>query len=162
GGGPGRAGAGGGAPVGPPAHGARPRGGPRRGRPPARARGGGARAGSPRRPRAAAPRRAASMSPLRPIPEGLPTITPHLVVSDAARAIELYAAALGAHEISRIVGPDGRRVVFAELILGDSRFFVVDEFPEQRAFSPTTLGGTPVALHVYFADVDAAYARAVA
>ncbi|HKA89427.1 MAG TPA: VOC family protein [Haliangiales bacterium] len=102
------------------------------------------------------------MSPLRPIPEGLPTITPHLVVSDAARAIELYAAALGAHEISRIVGPDGRRVVFAELILGDSRFFVVDEFPEQRAFSPTTLGGTPVALHVYFADVDAAYARAVA
>jgi uncharacterized glyoxalase superfamily protein PhnB len=102
------------------------------------------------------------MSPLRPVPETLPIITPHLIVADAARAIDFYAAALGTNEIARVVGPDGRRIVFAELLLGESRFFLVDEFPEQRALSPTTLGGTPVALHVYFGDVDAAYARAVA
>jgi len=61
----------------------------------------------------------------------------------------------------RVVGPDGQRISFAELLLGNSRFFVVDEFPEQHAFSPISLGGTPVALHVYVPDVDSAYARAI-
>ena len=61
----------------------------------------------------------------------------------------------------RVVGPDGQRISFSELLLGNSRFFVVDEFPEQHAFSPISLGGTPVALHVYVPDVDSAYARAI-
>jgi len=98
---------------------------------------------------------------LKPIPEALPVITPHLVVGDAARAIELYAAALGAREIYRMPGPDGRRILFSELMIGDARLFVVDEFPEQGALSPLTLGGSPVALHLYVADVDGAYRRAV-
>jgi uncharacterized glyoxalase superfamily protein PhnB len=95
-----------------------------------------------------------------PIPEALPVITPHLVVKNAAEAIDFYARALGTTELYRVPGPDGR-LLFCELLLGDSRFFLVDEFPEQQAFAPTTLGGTPVALHVYFADVDAAFRRAV-
>jgi PhnB protein len=97
----------------------------------------------------------------RAVPDELPLITPHLVVDDAARAIELYVDALGCVELYRVVGPDGERISFAELLLGTSRFFLVDEFPEQQAFSPKTLGGTPVALHVYVPDVDRAYERAV-
>jgi PhnB protein len=98
----------------------------------------------------------------RPIPEVVPQITPHLVVAGAARAIDFYVAALGCVELYRVLGPDGQRVWFAELLLGESRFFVNDEFPEQNALGPTTLGGTAVALHVFVADVDAAFARAVA
>jgi len=96
-----------------------------------------------------------------PPPDALPRITPHLVVKGAAAALALYEKALGAKELYRTVGPDGR-VLFAEVLLHDSRFFVVDEFPEQGALSPLTLGGTPVTLHLYVADVDAAFARAVA
>jgi len=97
----------------------------------------------------------------QPLPEAVPIITPHLIVKEAARAIEFYAKALGAVELYRVQAPDGQRVWFCELLLGDSRFFLVDEFPEQHAFSPSTLGGTPVVLHVYVPDVDAAWARAV-
>lgn len=98
---------------------------------------------------------------MRPIPEALPILTPHLVVRDACAALDHYRDAFGARETSRIHGPDGR-VMFAEMSIGDARIFVVDEYPEQRALSPTTLGGTPVALHLYVADVDARFARAVA
>lgn len=98
---------------------------------------------------------------VKPIPEALPILTPHLVVSNAAAALAHYAEALGAKETSRIQGPDGR-VMFAEMSIRDARIFVVDEFPEQQALSPTTLGGTPVALHLYVQDVDAMFARAVA
>ena len=98
----------------------------------------------------------------RPLPEAVPIITPHLIVKDCVRAIAFYAAALGRVELYRIWTPDGRRIWFAELLLGESRFFLVDEFPEQQALSPTTLGGTPVALHVYVQDVDAAWSRAIA
>jgi uncharacterized glyoxalase superfamily protein PhnB len=99
---------------------------------------------------------------VRPIPEAAPILTPHLVVSDAAGAIELYARALGTRETFRTLAPDGRRIMFAELLLGETRIFVLDEFPEQHALSPTTLGGTPVALHLYVSRVDDAFARAVA
>ena len=84
---------------------------------------------------------------MKPIPEALPILTPHLVVRDARAALEHYVSAFGARETSRVLGPDGR-VMFAELSIGDARIFVVDEYPEQRAVSPTTLGGTPVALHL--------------
>ena len=50
----------------------------------------------------------------------------------------------------------------SELLLGDSRFFVVDEFAEGPMKSPATLGGSPVTLHLYVRDVDAVFDRAVA
>ena len=97
---------------------------------------------------------------VKPIPEALPVLTPHLVVSDARAAIELYQRALSARETFRTVAPDGR-VLMAELVLAEARIFVLDEVPEQHALSPTTLGGTPVALHLFVARVDTAFAQAV-
>ncbi|HZI79288.1 MAG TPA: VOC family protein [Vicinamibacterales bacterium] len=96
---------------------------------------------------------------LSPVPEDFHTITPQLVVSGVAAAIAWYSKALGAHELLRNAAPDGG-IMHSELLLGDSRFFVVDEFPGSMQ-SPSTLGGTPVTLHLYVADVDALFARAV-
>lgn len=95
-----------------------------------------------------------------PIPEDFHTITPHLVVKGVADAIAWYAKAFGANELLRNMAPDGTSIMHAELLLGDSRFFVVDEFGPPMA-SPTTLGGTPVTLHLYVRDVDALFDRAV-
>jgi uncharacterized glyoxalase superfamily protein PhnB len=59
------------------------------------------------------------------------TITPHLIVRDAPRAIEFYTRAFGAAELYRNLAPDGKSVMHAELMLGNSRFLLHDEFPEQ-------------------------------
>ncbi|WP_336407548.1 VOC family protein [Tahibacter soli] len=80
---------------------------------------------------------------------------------DGARAIDFYAAAFGAKELFRLADKNGK-VGHAELELGDSRFMLADEFPDFGALAPPSVGGTPVCLHVYVADVDAAFARAVA
>jgi len=95
------------------------------------------------------------------VPEDFHTITPHLVVKGVADAIAWYARALGANELLRNMAPDGASIMHSELLLGDSRFFVVDEFPG-AAVSPTTLGGTSITLHLYVNDVDALFDRAVA
>jgi PhnB protein len=68
--------------------------------------------------------------------------------------------ALGAHELLRNTAPDGQKIMHAELLLGDSRFFVVDEFPGSMV-SPAALGGTTVTLHLSVADVDTLFDRAV-
>jgi uncharacterized glyoxalase superfamily protein PhnB len=100
------------------------------------------------------------MTPATPVPEDFHTITPQLAVKGVAGAIEWYTKALGAHELLRNTGPDGSSVMHSELLLGDSRFFVVDEFPESMT-SPATLGGTSITLHLYVRDVDALFNRAV-
>jgi uncharacterized glyoxalase superfamily protein PhnB len=100
------------------------------------------------------------MTHATPVPEDFHTITPQLAVKGVARAIEWYSKALGAHELLRNVAPDGTSIMHAELLLGDSRFFVVDEFPESMQ-SPATLGGTSITLHLYVRDVDALFNRAV-
>jgi uncharacterized glyoxalase superfamily protein PhnB len=94
------------------------------------------------------------------VPEDFHTITPHLVVKGVADAIRWYERALGAHELFRNLAPDGVSIMHAELLLGDSRFFVVDEFPGSMV-SPPSLGGTPVTLHLYVQDVDALFDRAL-
>lgn len=102
------------------------------------------------------------MSGVTPIPEGVPQLTPHLVVKGASEAIAFYGRSLGARELYRCLSPDGRRVLFAELVIQEARFFVVDEMPEQGALGPATRGGSSVALHLFVEDVDAAFAQAVA
>ena len=97
-----------------------------------------------------------------PIPEDFHTITPQLVVKGVSDAIAWYTSALGANELFRNAAPDGTRIMHSELLLGDSRFFVVDEFGEGPMKSPATLGGTAVTLHLYVHDVDAVFDRAVA
>ena len=72
-----------------------------------------------------------------PVPEDFHTITPQMVVKGVAAAIDWYTKALGAHELLRNAAPDGTSIMHAELLLGDSRFFVVDEFPDS-VVSPST------------------------
>lgn len=95
------------------------------------------------------------------VPEDFHTITPQLVVNGVAEAIDWYTKALGANELLRNLAQDGKSIMHSELLLGDSRFFVVDEFPGSMA-SPASLGGTSITLHLYVQDVDALFGRAVA
>ena len=95
------------------------------------------------------------------VPEDFHTITPQLVVKGVAEAIDWYTKALGANELLRNLAQDGKSIMHSELLLGDSRFFVVDEFPGSMA-SPASLGGTSITLHLYVQDVDVLFGRAVA
>jgi PhnB protein len=94
------------------------------------------------------------------VPEDFHTITPQLAVRGVADAIAWYTRAFGANELLRNTAPDGTSIMHAELLLGDSRFFVVDEFPGSMA-APATLGGCSVTMHLYVSDVDAVFSKAV-
>ncbi|HEX8070644.1 MAG TPA: VOC family protein [Pyrinomonadaceae bacterium] len=98
---------------------------------------------------------------VKPIPEGYHTVTPYLIVGDAARAIEFYKEAFGATELFRMAGPDGR-VGHAEIRIGDSHVMLSDEHPQMNARGPQSFGGSPVSFVLYVEDVDAAVERAVA
>jgi PhnB protein len=95
------------------------------------------------------------------IPEGCHSVTPYLIIQDAARALDFYKTAFGATEVCRMNGPDGQRVMHAEIKLGDSHIYLCDEFPNMGARSPKALGGSPVSIHLYTEDVDALHDRAV-
>lgn len=97
---------------------------------------------------------------VKPIPEGYHTVTPYLFCKGAAAAIEYYKKAFGATEIARHGGPDGQ-IGHAEIKIGDSVIMLADEFPEMKALSPTTIGGTPVLIMLYVNDVDAVFHRAL-
>ena len=95
------------------------------------------------------------------IPEGFDTLTPHLVVKGASKAIDFYKKAFGAGEIRRVLGPDGKSIMHAELKIGNSRLMLVDEFPEMNARGPESIGGTPVTIHMFVEDADTVFNRAV-
>jgi PhnB protein len=99
-------------------------------------------------------------SSAKPIPDGMHSLTPHLVCDGAAAAIEFYKKAFGATEEARLPGPDGR-LMHAQLRIGDSPLMLVDEWPEMGAVGPNKLKGSPVTLHHYVTDVDTSFARAV-
>ena len=101
------------------------------------------------------------MANIEPIPSGYPRVTPYLSVDGAAQAIGFYCDVLGATERVRMAGPDGK-VGHAELEIGGSVIMLADEFPEMGAPSPRALGGSPVTLMVYVADVDDVWRRAIA
>jgi uncharacterized glyoxalase superfamily protein PhnB len=101
-------------------------------------------------------------SQVKPVPEGMHTVTAALAVQGAARAIDFYKRAFGAIELARAPDPSGQKIWHAALRIGDSVVFVNDEFPEMGGKAPPTLGGTPVKLWIYVDGVDAAFARAVA
>ena len=98
---------------------------------------------------------------VKAIPEGYHTVTPYLILSGAGDAIAFYKKALGAEEVMRMEDPGGK-VHHAEIKIGDSRIMLADEHPEIQALSPKTVGGSPVTIHLYVEDVDAAVERAVA
>lgn len=101
-----------------------------------------------------------SQSKVKPIPDNMHTITPHLVCANASAAITFYQKAFGATELSRLPGPDGK-LMHASVRIGDSTVMLVDEFPEWGSVGPKALKGSPVTLHMYVTDVDAAFKRAV-
>ena len=92
------------------------------------------------------------------VPEGHHTVTPHLIMNDAAQAIDWYKKALGAEEVARAAGPDGK-ILHAEVRIGDSRIMLNDEMGGGK--SPKAFGGSPVSLWVYVEDCDALFNRAV-
>jgi uncharacterized glyoxalase superfamily protein PhnB len=96
----------------------------------------------------------------KPIPDGFSTITPHLIVSDAAKAIEFYKKALGAQESERFMTPDGKAVMHAQLKIGNSMLMLGNEFPP-TCLSPKSRGGTTVSLYLYVENADATFDRAV-
>ena len=99
-------------------------------------------------------------STVNPIPEGMRSVTPHLICAGAAKALDFYARAFGAEELSRIPGPDGR-VMHASFRIGDSAIMLNDENPEWGALGPKALKGSPVTIHLYVEDADAFFDRAV-
>ena len=100
---------------------------------------------------------------VKAVPEGTHTITPHIVVQDASRAIEFYRKAFGAEVEGVHRAPNGK-VMHAELRIGDSRIFMADEFPDMggHCTSPKTLGGTTITLNLYSENVDKLFNQAVA
>jgi PhnB protein len=99
-----------------------------------------------------------------PIPEHLHTVTPRLVVSGAAEAIEFYGRAFGAEEIGERFTEPGGRVIHAELRLGDSVVMLTDEEGDAApAHAPRPHdGAVSIILATYWEDVDAAWERAIA
>jgi PhnB protein len=102
------------------------------------------------------------MAKVNPIPPGYYTATPYLVLDRCAEAIAFYKRAFGAEEIGRMPGPDGKRVMHAEIRIGDSIIFLADEFPQAGCSSPKSLGGTTTGIHLFVTDVDAAFGCALA
>jgi PhnB protein len=101
------------------------------------------------------------MPEVKPIPDGMRTVTPHLICADATAAIEFYKKAFNAVETGRMPGPEGK-LIHALIRIGDSPVMLVDEFPDWGSLGPKALKGSPVTIHLYVEDVDAVVNRAVA
>ena len=101
------------------------------------------------------------MPAVKPIPNDMHTVTPHLVCAGAADAIEFYKNAFNAVEGGRLPGPQGK-LMHAMIRIEGSAVMLVDEMPECGALGPKSLKGTPVTIHLYVEDADAVVARAVA
>lgn len=95
------------------------------------------------------------------IPDGMHTVTPHLVCAGASDAIEFYKKAFNATETARLPGPGGK-LMHASIRIGDSTVMLVDEAPQHGMLGPKSLKGSPVTVHLYVDDADAFVARAAA
>ncbi len=100
------------------------------------------------------------MTSVQPIPEGFHALTPHLVVFDVAAAIDFYKRAFGAVEHHVLRTPDGN-IMHASIRIGDSILMLGGECREFGNVAPTSLGGTPVTIHLYVTDADAVFEKAV-
>src|SRR5262249_33585341 len=98
--------------------------------------------------------------PVKAVPDGFHTLTPHLTVRDADRALEFYKNALGAEVLNVARMPDGT-IMHAALRIGDSVLMLNEEMPEYGALSPLSNGGAGVTIHIYTDKVDDAFNRAV-
>ena len=101
------------------------------------------------------------MATVNPIPQGMHTLTPNLVLRECAKAIDFYKQALGAQEVVRMPAPDGKSIWHAELKIGDSIFFAADEMPGMSPPAPSAKDPVPVTMWLYVPDTDAAYRKAI-
>ncbi|HEY5800092.1 MAG TPA: VOC family protein [Burkholderiaceae bacterium] len=97
---------------------------------------------------------------VKAIPEGMHTVTPHLICEGAAEAMAFYEKAFNAERGGVMPGAGGK-IMHAQMKIGDSHIMLVDDFPEWGGFGPKHLKGTPVTLHLYVQDVDAAFQQAI-
>jgi PhnB protein len=97
---------------------------------------------------------------VKPIPEGMHSLTPHLICAGAADAIKFYTEAFGAIEQFRLPGPEGK-LMHACVKIGDSMLMLVDEMAGCSMLGPRALKGSPVGIHLYVPNVDAVVAQAV-
>ncbi|MGI8449108.1 MAG: VOC family protein [Streptosporangiaceae bacterium] len=88
------------------------------------------------------------------------SITPHIVVQGAERAVAFYRDAFGAEELDRIPTPDGR-LMSVQLRIDGGLLHLADEFPEMGVLAPPSIGGTAVVLALHVADAEAVFAQAV-
>jgi len=94
------------------------------------------------------------------IPAGLHTVTPHLILDNAAAAIAWYTRAFGAEEVAgRALGPDGK-IMHSAIRIGSSVLYVNDVMGDAK--SAKALGGSSVGLWIYVDDADALFNRAIA
>ena len=96
---------------------------------------------------------------VNPVPDGYHTVNAYLIVDDAAKALDFYAAAFGAEELYRL--PMAGKIGHAEIRIGDTNLMLSDEWPDMQALGPNKRGGPTTSFVIYGADCDAAFARAV-
>ena len=101
------------------------------------------------------------MPRVKPVPDGMHTVTPHLVCAGAADAIEFYKKAFNAEEGARLPGSQGK-LMHAMIRIAGSAVMLADEFPEWGGLGPKSLKGSPVTIHLYVEDVDSFVKQAVA
>lgn len=97
--------------------------------------------------------------PVKPIPQGYHSVTPYIVVNDAAAAIDFYKRAFGAQVTAKMDIPGGK-IAHAELKIGDSMIMLADEMPRMSTKSPRSLGGTTGGIFLYVDNVDASFKQA--
>jgi PhnB protein len=95
------------------------------------------------------------------IPEEFHSVTPMFMFKEARRAMEFYKRAFGATERFAMPRPDGKGVMHAELLIGDSIIMMGEENPSEPCKSAETLGGSPVSFYIYLENVDEAFQRAL-
>jgi PhnB protein len=99
--------------------------------------------------------------PVNPVPHGGQPLMAHIVVRDAAAAIDFYKKVFAAEEIMRLPSEDNGKIMHAQLRISGCTLYLSDEFREGGNKSPQTLGGSPVTLTLYCLDADLVFNRAV-
>src|SRR3970282_1154314 len=97
---------------------------------------------------------------VNPIPPGMRSITPHLVIKGASQALEFYKKAFSAKELEKAPLPDGK-LMHASIKIGDSVVMMADEFPGSNMKAPDSANTTTVALHIYSKNVDKLWQQAL-
>lgn len=100
------------------------------------------------------------MTKVDPVPKGYHTVTTVLTLPDVKAAIEFYKKAFNAEEKEICYDASGKKVMHAEIKIGDSIIMMGEEFPQMGCLGPQKLGGTPVSMFLYVDNVDAWFERA--